>query len=307
MCRAADLSVELVAEPVAPRSTADDTRRAAEAARQRGVDLILFAGGDGTARDITGVVGTEVPVLGIPAGVKMHSGVFGSTPEVSGATAAAFLATGDPRTVIADVVDVDEAALREDRRAVRLYGAARVPVAPGRVLAAKAGGGGAGGHDETALAGACAALAGRLEPAALHLIGPGTTMRRITAELGLDGSLLGVDAIRDGRLVGRDLDEGGLLQLLDGEPAEQPARLVLGVVGGQGMLLGRGNQQLSAAVLRRIDRGRITVVAGKQKLLALAPTTLRVDTGDPVLDAELSGHLAVRVGARETLMMPVTA
>ncbi|EHN10233.1 ATP-NAD/AcoX kinase [Patulibacter medicamentivorans] len=134
------------------------------------------------------------------------------------------------------------------------------------------------------------------------LVGPGTTTGLLPARLGLPATLLGVDAIRDGRLVGRDLDEQGILALLDEAP---DALLVLGVVGVQGTLLGRGNQQLSPAVLRRIGRDRLRVLAAKDKLVALVPAVLRIDSGDPRLDAELTGPLRVRVSGRETMILPL--
>jgi predicted polyphosphate/ATP-dependent NAD kinase len=136
------------------------------------------------------------------------------------------------------------------------------------------------------------------------LIGPGSTTAQVAQARGLEGTLLGVDAVAGGELVGRDLDEAGLLRVLDAHPDRRP-RLVLGVIGGQGMLLGRGNQQLSAAIVRRVQRDDITVLAARDKLLALQPSRLRVDTGDPDLDEQLSGHLAVRVAPRERVMMEV--
>ena len=165
---------------------------------RREVDLILFAGGDGTARDINDVVGERVPVLGIPTGVKMHSGVFASTPESAGDVAASFLAAAGRAPVReADVMDVDEDAVRAGTISTRLYGAARVPDDRLRVPAAKSS---PAPSDETALDAVCAAVADAFDPRRIYVLGPGTTMRRLTRHLGLAKTLLGVDAVRAGRL-----------------------------------------------------------------------------------------------------------
>ncbi|MDO9407359.1 ATP-NAD kinase family protein [Patulibacter sp.] len=283
-----------------PPTTAADTRAAARELVRAGVDLLLFAGGDGTACDVHDVVGDRVPVLGIPTGVKMHSGVFASSPEAAGEATAAWLADPSPdRLVDADVADIDEVAVREDRIATRLHGRVRVPRDRARVLAAK---GGTARRVDAELDAACARTMDDVAPGTLVLVGPGTTAGRALRGLGLPSTLLGVDAVRDGEDVGRDLDERGLLALLDDAPS---AVLLLGVVGGQGALLGRGNQQLSPAVLRRLGPGALRVVAGRDKLAALSPGALRVDTGDAELDRRLSGHLPVRVSARETVVMAV--
>lgn len=283
-----------------PATTAADTRAAARELVRRGVDLLLFAGGDGTACDVHDAVGVRVPVLGIPTGVKMHSGVFAASPEAAGDAAAAWLADpSEARLTDADVADIDEAAVRDDRIATRLHGRVHVPRDRARVLAAK---GGTARRADAELDAACARTIEDVAPGTLVLVGPGTTAGRALRGLGLPATLLGVDAVRDGTAVGRDLDERGLLALLDDAPR---AVLLLGVVGGQGALLGRGNQQLSPAVLRRLGPDALRVVAGRDKLAALSPGALRVDTGDAELDRRLSGHLRVRVSARETVVMAV--
>ncbi|WP_320671780.1 ATP-NAD kinase family protein [Patulibacter defluvii] len=296
--RAAGLEPRSVGPRPPAATTADDTRRAVAALVDAGVDLLLVAGGDGTLRAVQDVLGERLPVLGIPAGVKMQSGAFAAGPEAAGEVAAAFLA--GPRDVVrAEVADIDEQALREDRIAARLHGAVLVPRAPGRVLAAK---GGSSRRPDATLAAAADRLLADRAPGQLVLIGPGTTAGLLPARLGLPSTLLGVDALRDDALVGRDLDEEGILALLDGAP---DALLVLGVVGVQGTLLGRGNQQLSPAVLRRIGRDRLRVLAAKEKLAALRPAILRIDSGDPALDAALAGQLPVRVSGRETMILPL--
>ncbi|MBM3678641.1 MAG: NAD+ kinase, partial [Actinobacteria bacterium] len=285
--------------PAGDPTTAEDTRAAARAFADRDVDLILFAGGDGTARDVLDAVDERVPALGIPTGVKMYSAVFGSTPENAGDVAAAFL-TGTPREREAEVVDVDEEALRRGVIATRLHGVLRVPADPARIMAMKAS---APASDELDLDGVCARIADEMDPRRLYVLGPGTTTRRIVRHLGFEKTLLGVDVVRGGRLVAADVTEGDLLDLLETEPAT----LVVGVTGGQGSLFGRGNQQLSPEVIRRVGIGEIVVVAGLRKLLALDPPVLHVDTGDPALDSDLVGYRRVHVAPGRTLVQKVAA
>lgn len=282
-------------------TTADDTRAAAAEFARRDVDLILFAGGDGTARDVHDVVGDRIPMLGVPTGVKMHSGVFARTPEHAGDVVAAFLSDGRRGPVReADVVDVDERAIRAETIATRLYGLASVPDDRFRVQPTKAGG---VPSDEDALEAVCARIVDTMDPRRIYFVGPGTTMRRLMRHLGLEKTILGVDAVRAGRMLGKDLGERELLQLI----GDEPVTLLIGVVGGQGALLGRGNQQLSPTVLRRIGTENIEIVAGLRKLLELDPPLLHVDTGDPELDRALGGYRRVHVAPRRTLVCRVAA
>lgn len=293
----------LTPRTTAPRhdgpTTAEDSRMAARTMLDAGVDLLLFAGGDGTARDIHDAVGDQVPVLGIPTGVKMHSGVFATTAATAGEIVAQFLTSDDPSTRDADIADIDEAGIRDGHLTAQLHGTARVPSVPG-VLGAKA----ASRSGDAGLEAACAEFAADMDPRIAYLFGPGTTTGRVMEQIRLHGTLLGIDAVRDGDLIGRDLDEASLLALAAREP---DLRLVLGVIGGQGSLLGRGNQQLSPAVMRRIGRERISILASEEKLAALQPPVLRIDTGDDRLDRELSGYVRVHVAPRREMIMRVAA
>lgn len=299
----AGLEVETTAPAAEPgRDTRPaDTRNAVAEMRERGVDLLLFAGGDGTARDIVDTIGADLPLVGVPTGVKMHSGVFAATPDAAGAAASAYLSRPGPDALReAEIADVDEDAARHDRVAARLYGSALVPRQPRLMLGAKTP---TATSADAALDALCAQLAATLPRGRLTLLGPGTTTGRVLSHLGLRGTLLGVDAVRDGELVAADLDEEGILALLDDA---HDALLLSGVVGGQGSLFGRGNQQLSPRVLRRLGRDRIQVVAAADKLLHLSPPRLCVDTGDDALDAELCGYVRVHVGPGRTIVMKIS-
>ena len=283
-------------EPATP-TTAADTRVAAMELAERHVDLLVFAGGDGTARDVVGSVGTRVPVLGIPSGVKMRSAVFGTSPERSGEAAGRYLAHPDLFGLVErEVLDAADAAGESE-----FFAIAMVPRVPDQLQRGKAA---PGPSDDVALAGLCVEIARELESGRTYLFGPGTTTERILRALGLEGTPLGVDAVRNGRLLAADLDEEGLLSLLaDGSKAT----LVLGVIGGQGFLLGRGNQQISARVLRRIGTDNIVIVAAASKVAALDPPVLHVDVGDDEQERVLEGYQQVRVAPGRSFVLRVEA
>jgi predicted polyphosphate/ATP-dependent NAD kinase len=281
-------------------TTAEDTRAAARAMADAGVELLLFAGGDGTARDIFDAVGDRAALLGIPTGVKMQSAVFATGPAAAGRLAGLVLAGHSNETRLAEVMDIDDAAMAAGRLSARLYGHARIPAARGLTQAAKSGGGIDGDGALDALA---RRIARTMEAGRLYILGPGTTTARIHAALGMRADLLGIDALRDGVSVGRDLDEAGLLALIDGRGAS----ILVSVIGGQGFVLGRGNQPISAEVLRRAGPENLILLASMEKLLALPDRVLRVDTGDPAMDRALEGYIRVLTGPGRSIMMRIAA
>lgn len=277
----------------ASKSGRDDTIAATRAFLAAGVDLILFCGGDGTARDIAGLAGSTTPVLGIPAGVKMFSGVFGTTPE----HAADILhdwSAGRIGVADVEVLDLDEEKYRAGEWAVRRYHHARTPFAAEFVQAAKSI---AHGADEATAKEDIAAFVVEeyAVPGRLLILGAGTTVEAVGRALGIEKTLLGIDAVADGREVGRDLDAKGLRGLLARYPDR---RLVLSPIGAQGFVLGRGTLQIGPDAVREIGTENIVVVATPAKI-AETPV-LRFDTGDPALDAALcgDGYLPVITGYR---------
>ncbi|MBI81851.1 MAG: ATP-NAD kinase [Planctomycetaceae bacterium] len=278
-------------------TTAEDTLRGAGQLEQLGLDLLLFAGGDGTARDIYHAVGQRVPALGIPAGVKIHSAVFGVTPRHAGEVAVRFL-EGKLALQEAEVMDIDEDAFRRGTVSASLLGYLRSPRDRKFVQSVKSGG--TAGEQEVLLSIAADTIE-QMDPARLYLVGPGTTTRAVLEQLGIPATLLGVDVVLDKRLVAGDVNEKQLQQLVD----RRPATIVLSVIGGQGYILGRGNQQLSPAVLTTVGTENLVVLASQEKLVSLAGKPLLVDTGDEELDRTLCGYLKVTTGFREYSMVKV--
>lgn len=299
--RAAGFAPRVCGAPTAAQTTAADTEAAAGALAREGVSLLLFAGGDGTARDVCRVIGDRVPALGIPAGVKMYSGVFAVSPEAA-ADIVARLVGGEPVAMSSrEVRDIDEEAFRLDRVVSRWFGDMSVPGAGGQLQQVKCG---APLDEELARDDIAAGVLERLDTAVLCLVGTGTTPKAVLRALGLEGSLLGIDAVFEGRLLARDLDAFSLPGLLDTYPRRC---LIVTATGGQGFLFGRGNQQLSAPVLRKIGIDNIVIVATPGKLAALAGRPLRVDTGDAALDHELAGLRTVWTGYASRVLYRVTA
>jgi predicted polyphosphate/ATP-dependent NAD kinase len=277
-------------------STAQDTRRAAQVMVEAGADLLLFCGGDGTARDLQEAIGVRVPVLGIPAGVKMHSGVFATTPEIAGEILQRLVVGGFVRSARADVRDVDEQALRDGRVSTRFFGELLVPEFGGFVQHTKEGG---RENESLALAEIVADAVERIQESpdsVSYVLGPGGSVAAIKQALGMQATLLGMDVYRNGRQIGIDVDAGWLESRL-----EEPFGLILSFTRRQGFLLGRGNQQLSPAFLRRLDRTRFWVVATRSKLLSLDGRPLLIDTDDAELDRKYSGLVEVSAGYQDRL------
>lgn len=299
--RSAGLAPLLLPFQTCTSSSSADTQAAAAAMVDQGIGLLLFVGGDGTARDIIETVGDRVPLLGVPAGVKMHSAVFGTSPGTAGLLAALYLC-GDPGVSLrdAEVMDLDEAAMREDRVSARLFGYAKSPYTRRLVQNAKAG---AGTDEDATLDAVARQIAASMQPGVLYILGPGTTIRRVSQALGLPSTLLGVDAVLNGASVGQDLDEQTLLRLME----HRASHIIVGVLGGQGSVFGRGNQQISAKVIRRVGRDQITVIASTEKLIALGSAPLRVDTGDDDVDTLLTGHIRVEIGPGRSTRLRLAA
>ena len=271
---------------VAFETTAADTRAAVERFLEAGVDLVCFVGGDGTAVDVATAVeahGENVPMLGVPAGVKIYSAVFGVTPAEAGRIAATY-DTIEQR----EVNDIDEAAYRDGTVRTETKAVVSVPVTrtvqSGKQLAQ--------GSVDTLAAG----FARSVEDDRTYVFGPGGTVGAIESELGIEASPLGVDVYRDGEVLVRDASEAEILQTMTA-----PTTVVVSPIGGQGFIFGRGNHQLSPAVLDRADD--IEVVASDTKLDEI--DVLRVDLDDESIAESLRGWIPVRTGQFTTRMVRV--
>ena len=291
---------DVVYQPLAEQTEAQDSINAAQAILQHKVDILLFAGGDGTARNIHDVVGNQVPVLGIPAGCKIHSGVYAITPKSAGRVVA-MLINGDIVSIDeAEVKDIDENLFREGRVQARYYGEMRVPTELRYVQAVKMGG---KESQELVLADIAAHVIDVMQdnPDDIFVMGSGSTVDAIMQELGLDNTLLGVDIVKDQQLLHSDATEQDILEYLDNDKA----KLVITLIGGQGHLLGRGNQQLSPRVISLIGRENILLVATKSKLQSLDGRPLISDSGDTQTDTNLAGLMPVITGYKDQVLYPL--
>lgn len=284
-------------------TTSEDTRRAAREMTAAGVDLILFAGGDGTARDVYAAAGSGAVCLGVPAGCKIHSGVYGINPRNAGELAALYLQGKVTKVKQAEVMDIDEEAFRQGRVSAELFGYLTVPQDEARVQGGKAG---RAQSDENALNAISYAIMDQLRPDTLYVLGTGSTVFGIKQRLGIEGTLLGVDVMCDGKLVAADTTERRLLELL-GPPGSIAAKIIVTIIGGQGYIFGRGNQQLSPRVIERVGRENIVIVATKSKLAALGGKPLLVDTGSEETNQKLCGYVRVTVGYHEQVAAKVSA
>lgn len=279
-------------------TTAEDTQALSAWLQNQPMDLILFAGGDGTARDICATANESAVFLGIPAGVKIHSPVYARSAAAAGRLAALYL-QGQVTTVVEEeVLDIDEDQYRQEIINTRLYGYLRIPGEPEYTQCRKCS---STASEEDTLASIAAYVADTMQKDTYYIIGAGTTTRAVMRELELKNTLIGVDIVFNYELVANDVYGSQILEHI----GDKPAKLVVTVTGGQGFLFGRGNQQLTPEVLRRIGRENITILATKEKILKLRGQPLLVDTGDAELDHYLSGYHYVICDYNETIVCKV--
>ena len=293
-------NVIVIGSPAEERTTAEDTITAAKKMRDAGVEMILFAGGDGTARNVYEAIGETVPVIGIPAGVKIHSSVFATNARHAGMAVLEMIQGRIKDTALAEVMDIDEEQFRQGRLSAMLYGYMRIPVSQEHMQQTKS----PAVSQQEELLDVVGHVITRMEPGVMYVIGPGTTTNAIMKEMGLEGTLLGVDVVQDGKLITSDVSESILWELV--KDTAQKVKIIVTIIGGQGNLFGRGNQQISPRVIRRVEKKNLIVVATASKLNALYGAPLLVDTGDPDLDQQLSGYIQVVKGFAFTASYPVS-
>jgi len=273
---------EIVYKPKTSNTNSTDTKKTCKIFYNKKVDLILFCGGDGTARNIFEIIGNKIPILGIPSGVKMHSGAFGintsATAKILNDFVKKNLTIGD-----IEIMDLDEDLYRKGEWNIRLFGVAKGIVEPTYIQVGKST------YDTISNGEIKDELYEHImeemenHTEVLYLFGPGGTIDYIAHKLNLDNTLLGIDAVYNKKIIGKDLNEIKLLNLL---AKYQKAKLILSPIGAQGFILGRGNLQLSPKVVKKIGIDNIIVLSTPSKLKNTP--VIRVDTGDRELDKQFA-------------------
>lgn len=264
---------------------------------EKDLDLVVFSGGDGTARQVSEVIGDKgLPAIGIPAGVKIHSSVYAMRPASAGEMIARFIAADEVETMLAEVMDIDEELFRDDVVSAKLYGYLTIPSFE-EFQRSKASGAETDRDTSYAIA---ETVIDNMDPDVFYFVGPGSTTVPIMELLELPHTLLGFDVVKDGQLIHKDANEATLLEV----KAQGPIKIILSVIGGQGYLLGRGNQQLSPAVLEGLDKKDFIVVASNDKIRLLEGRPLLLDSGSPEIDAMLQGYHRLVVGPDRYYVYP---
>ena len=300
ICTEAGLKCTVMGDIVPGHTKPEDTIKAARVMRELAPDLILFAGGDGTARNILDAVGTDATVLGIPAGVKIHSGVYALNPRTAGMLMGQFAQGKVRESREAEVMDIDEDLFRQGVVQARLYGYLKIPNEHKMVQNLKSG---RGFNESSSIDMLSNYIADTMRKDVLYIVGTGSTTAAIMEKLELPNTLLGVDLVYNCQVVGSDCTERDILQALDKYPA---AKIIVTIIGGQGYVFGRGNQQLSADVIKRVGKSNIIIAASKNKVLSLFGSKLYVDTGDEEVNSMLRGYYKVVVGYEDEIVMKMS-
>ena len=294
----------VVGYPQNEKTSAIDTQNSIQSFVSQKVDLILFAGGDGTAVDISHTLDelqSPIPLLGIPSGVKVYSSVFANSPQDVGSIISSY-----STTELREVMDLDEDAYRQGKIIPHLHSIRPVPLSEELQSSKQLLGG--------TVEGAIEGLLSELSTDVTYILGPGGTLHQLKKEIGFEGTLLGVDIWRtqsldnqnqsissslaprlSGTVIAKDANESDILSSLTDTNI-----VIVSPIGGQGFIFGRGNGQISPSVLEHCT---IKLVGSRAKLETL--DVLRVDTGDPDIDSAIRGWHRIHIGRFETRLIEV--
>ncbi|MCP4728145.1 MAG: ATP-NAD kinase family protein, partial [bacterium] len=292
------LNCRTIGEQLAENTTSDDTIRACREMIYEQVDLLVFSGGDGTARDVYNAVENKLTVLGIPAGVKIHSAVFAVNPLRAGDLILSCFQGKVKDFRETEVMDIDEDLYRKGRVMAKLYGYLRIPFERQYLQGLKSGSPVSEKYAQEAIA---QDVIENMGDDHYYVIGPGTTTKVIMDRLGLKNTLLGIDLVKDKKLIGSDLNESQLLELV----RDKKIMIIITPIGGQGYLFGRGNQQISSEIIKTAGTENIIIAATAEKINSLKGSPFFVDTGDSTLNNEMKGHLPVITGYRQRIVYKV--
>ncbi len=299
--KATGLPAKILPMKIGKQTSAEDTREAVKLLTAGKVDLVVFVGGDGTAKDIFDAMQSSsvVPALGVPSGVKMYSGIFAINPSDAVDVVLAF-ARKEAEITELEIMDADENAIRSDAFTVKLYGLLSGPFIPAHVQGSKQISPETVDEKENQKA-IARFIIEEVPPKATLILGPGTTVKCVAELLGVEKTVLGVDIYEKSKVT-LDVDEKRILKEVKDW---WNTRIILSPVGHQGILLGRGNQQISPGIVKRVGKERIIIAATRSKLQSIEGNVLRVDTGDAEVDEMLRGHIRVVTDYREWRLMQV--
>ena len=293
-----DAGLEIIIIDSIPEvTTSNDTIRIAKKLLENGIELLIFVGGDGTARDIFDAIGTSVPVVAVPSGVKVFSSVFAVSARAAAEMIDEFIRGTSLKEE--EVLDIDEDAFRKGILSARLYGYLEVPDVPQYLQGGKQ----PSSTTESSVKNkkeVARYIVENMEEGILYLLGPGTTLKTIADEMGVKKTLLGIDGVYNGKLVGTDLNEQGILNLFKKYDRK---KIIVTPIGGNGFIFGRGSKQFTSEVIEQVGKDNIIVVGTSDKIDRL--DFLRVDTGSEYVDKLLAGPIKVIVGDREEIVMEV--
>ncbi len=285
-------------------SQSTDTLSVANLMLEHDIDLLVFAGGDGTARNICQVIQDKIPVIGIPAGVKIHSGVYAITPQAAGELLNSLINNELVSLIEASVMDIDEDEFREGRVKAKKYGEMLIPAEHQYMQSTKVSSSQLNREQESVvLQDITEFIIDNMDDDTHYLIGSGTSCAALMDELQLDNTLLGVDWVYQNKLYGSDLNESDILKVIEKNPNK--VQVIITVIGGQGHIFGRGNQQFSAAVLEQLSKDSITIIATKTKINQLQARPLIVDTDDPSVNQLFSGTMPILTGYDDRILYQV--
>ena len=289
---------KIIHNPQSKKTSEADSVNLLNEFKNQNVDLIIYAGGDGTSVLVHSVINDSIPVIAIPIGVKMYSGIFPVSPIHSADIFNEFINNTSNEYTLREISDLDDTLIEKGITSTKFAGYLKTPLITNLNFSLQESKGGGIASEKDELDNLIEDFNSRYTNNSAYLLGPGSTTNSLIESKGLKGTLLGFDILQNNKIIKADCSEEDIFKFVTNSKSD--IYLVITIIGNQGFLFGRGNQQISPRILNKIDINKNLLIYATSSKLDSLENDILIDTGSSSSDSIFGKYINIISGYKYT-------